>query len=384
MKKNLLALLALAFVIVACGKKEQAVEKPTTTASGLSFAKFESLFEEKDSTHLFVMKNANGMEVCVTNIGGRIVSVLVPDKTGAMQDVVLGFDNIEAYKGINTNFGAIIGRYGNRIANAKFELYRVNYTLRANNSVNSLHGGPRGFHTQYFNIEQPDSTTLVCKYLSKTGEEGFPGNLDVTVTYTLTADNALDIDYKATTDRPTVVNLTNHSYFNLSGNPANTILDHVLTMNCDQYTPTNNELIPTGKIVKVAGTPLDFTSPMVIGDRINDSTCIDIKYGKGYDHNFVINNAGDLSKAACKVLCPSTGIVMEVFTNEPGVQFYSGNFLDGTQTGKKEIAYQKRAALCLETQHFPDSPNQPTFPSTTLDPDSTYTSKCIYKFSVEK
>ncbi len=381
MKKSLLALLTLTVLIISCGKKEVAEQ---ATLSGLLPSKFEGMFEEKDSTHLYTMKNANGMEVCVTNIGGRIVSIMVPDKTGAMKDVVLGFDSIEPYKGINTNFGAIIGRYGNRIANAKFELYRVNYTLRPNNGINSLHGGPRGFHTQYFNIDQPDSTTLICKYLSKTGEEGFPGNLDVTVTYTLTADNALDIDYKATTDRPTVVNLTNHSYFNLSGDPNNTILDHVLTMNCDQYTPTNDALIPTGKIAKVEGTPLDFRTPMVIGDRINDTTCIDILYGKGYDHNFVINNPGDLSKAACKVVCPSTGIAMEVFTNEPGVQFYSGNFLDGTHSGKKGIAYQKRAALCLETQHFPDSPNQPAFPSTTLDPDSVYTSKCIYKFSVEK
>lgn len=380
MKKNLFALLALTFLIVACGKKEQ-VEQ--TTASGLLPSKFEGMFEEKDSTHLYVMKNANGMEVCVTNIGGRIVSVLVPDKTGAMKDVVLGFDNIEAYKGINTNFGAIIGRYGNRIAGGKFELYRVAYELRKNNGNNSLHGGPRGFHTQYFNIAQPDSHKLVCKYFSKTGEEGFPGNLDVTVTYTLTNDNALDIAYEAKTDRPTVVNLTNHSYFNLSGNPNNTILDHILTMDCNQYTPTNDELIPTGIIAKVEGTPLDFRTPTAIGTRIDDSTFIDIKYGKGYDHNFVINNPGDLNKAICKVVCPSTGIVMEVFTNEPGIQFYTGNFLDGTSVGKKGIAYQHRTALCLETQHFPDSPNQADFPSTTLDPDNIYTSKCIYKFSVE-
>ncbi|MDR3060706.1 MAG: galactose mutarotase, partial [Dysgonamonadaceae bacterium] len=229
MKKNLFALLALTLLIVACGKKEQ-VEQ--TTVSGLLPSKFEGMFEEKDSTHLYVMKNANGVEVCVTNIGGRIVSIMVPDKEGAMKDVVLGFDNIENYKGIGTNFGAIIGRYGNRIAGGKFELYRVSYELRKNNGNNSLHGGPRGFHTQYFNIEQPDSQKLVCKYFSKTGEEGFPGNLNVTVSYTLTNDNALDIAYEATTDRPTVVNLTNHSYFNLSGDPNNTILDHILTMDC--------------------------------------------------------------------------------------------------------------------------------------------------------
>ena len=380
MKKNLLALLALVVLVVACNKDVAEQE----TLSGLLPSKFEGLFDDKYPTHLYVMKNANGMEVCVTNIGGRVVSIMVPDKDGVMRDVVLGFDDIEQYKGINTNFGAIIGRYANRIAGHHFILYRVNYTLRANNGNNTLHGGPRGFHTQYFNIDQTDSTTLVCKYFSKTGEEGFYGNLDVTVTYTLTEDNALDIDYIATSDRPTVVNLTNHSYFNLSGDPNNTILDHILTMDCDQYTPTNEEMIPTGKIAKVAGTPLDFRTPTVIGDRINDSTSIDIKYGSGYDHNYVINNFGDLSKAACKVVSPLTGIVMEVFTNEPGVQLYTGNFLDGTHVGKKGIAYQKRTALCLETQHFPDSPNQPTFPSTTLDPDSTYHSKCIYKFSVAK
>ncbi len=383
MKKTLFALLALPFILLSCEQKK--AEQPT--ASGLLPSKFEGVYEEdsrRDSTHLYVMKNTNGMEVCVTNIGGRIVSVLVPDKNGNMQDVVLGFDNIENYKGIDTNFGAIIGRYGNRIAGGKFTLYRVMYTLRQNNGNNSLHGGPRGFHTRYFNIEQPDAQTLVCKYLSRHQEEGFPGNLYVTVTYKLTNDNALDIGYEATVDHPTIVNLTNHSYFNLSGDPKNTILDHVVSMNCDSYTPTNEELIPTGEIVKVAGTPLDFTAPKSIGERINDSTFIDIKYGRGYDHNFVINTPGDLSKAACKVVCPATGIAMEVFTNEPGVQFYTGNFLDGTSTGKKGIPYQHRTALCLETQHFPDSPNHPQFPSTILDKDSVYTSRCIYKFSVEK
>ena len=380
MKKNLLALLTLVVLIVACDKgvNEQA------TLSGLLPSKFVGLHEDKNPTQLYVMKNANDMEVCVTNIGARIVSIMVPDKDGVMRDVALGFDNIEQYKGINNNFGAVIGRYGNRIAGHKFNLYRVNYTLRANNADNTLHGGPRGFHTQYFSIEQTDSVTLVCKYLSKAGEEGFPGNLNVTVTYTLTADNALDIDYHATTDRPTVVNLTNHSYFNLSGDPNNTILDHILTMDCDQYTPTNADMIPTGKIAKVAGTPLDFRTPTAVGDRINDSTFIDIKYGSGYDHNYVINNPGDLSKAVCRVVSPSTGIVMEVFTSEPGVQLYTGNHLKGNHVGKKGIVYQDRTALCLETQHFPDSPNQPNFPSTTLDPDSVYTSKCIYKFSVEK
>ncbi len=380
MKKTMLFAAAALFMLASC---KQETKTEIATGSGLLASQFETVVDGKDSTHLYVMKNAKGMEVCVTNIGGRIASILVPDKNGKMQDVVLGFDNIKQYEPTTTNFGAIIGRYGNRIAKATFELTRITYKLNANNGKNNLHGGPRGFHTRYFNIEQPDSTTLVCTYLSPNGEEGFPGNLDVTVTYKLTDDNALDIAYKATTDYPTVVNLTNHSYFNLSGDPNNTILDHVMTIDADQFTPTDDELIPTGKIETIKGTPLDFTTPNVIGDRINDTTFIAVKYGKGYDHNFVLNKPGDLNNVACKVVCPATGIKMEVYTDEPGLQFYSGNFLDGSETGKRGIAYQKRAALCLETQHFPNSPNQPNFPSTELKPDSIYTSRCIYKFGIE-
>ncbi|MDR1720389.1 MAG: galactose mutarotase [Dysgonamonadaceae bacterium] len=380
MKKLFLTMGILSMLIVSCVKKEQA-EQPT--GSGLLPSQFEGIYEN-DSTHLYVMKNAKGMEVCVTNIGGRIVSVLVPDKSGEMRDVVLGFDNIESYKGINTNFGALIGRYGNRIAKGEFTLSNnLKCKLRTNNGANSLHGGPRGFHTQYFNIEQPDSVTLVCSYLSKDMEEGFPGNLQVTVTYRLTDDNALDISYEAMTDQLTVVNLTNHSYFNLSGDPNNTILDHLMFLDCDKFTPTDDELIPTGKLQKVAGTPMDFTTPTAIGARIDDTTFVDLKNGKGYDHNYVLNHPGDLSIPACKVVCPATGIAMSVYTTEPGIQFYAGNFLDGSDTGKKGIPYNHRTALCLETQHFPDSPNQPTFPSVELKPGDVYTSRCIYQFTVE-
>jgi len=380
--KKIFFILAVFTLFVSCGKKEI---KEQTTDSGLFPSKFETTLESGKTTKLFVMKNANGMEICVTNIGGRIVSVLVPDKNGVFQDVVLGFDNINNYIPANTNFGAIIGRYGNRIAGGEFRLSnRAKYTLKLNDGKNTLHGGPRGFHTCFFNIEQTDAQTLVCKHASKNMDQGFPGNLWVTVTYKLTDDNALDILYEANTDLLTVINLTNHSYFNLSGNPENTILDHILYLNADSFTPTNEELIPTGKIDKVAGTPMDFTKPVVIGARINDTTFQAIRFGKGYDHNYVLNTKGDINNLAAKLVSPSNGITMEVYTTEPGIQVYTGNFLDGKYIGKKGIAYKHRTAICLETQHFPDSPNQPTFPSTELRPDGEYKSRTIYKFGVEK
>ena len=381
MKKIFFILTVLA-VCVSCVKKE-AKEQPTK--SGLYPSKFVTQVESGQTTHLYTMKNANGMEVCVTNIGGRIVSVWVPDKSGNFRDVVLGFDSIQPYIPVTTNFGAIIGRYGNRIAGGQFTLSnRATFRLRQNDGKNTLHGGPRGFHTCFFDIEQPDSSKLICKYTSKDGEEGFPGTMPVTVTYTLTNDNALDINYEATTNQLTVVNLTNHSYFNLSGDPKNTVLDNILYINADSYTPTDAELIPTGKIEKVAGTPLDFTNPTAIGNRINDTTFEAIKLGKGYDHNYVLNTKGDISTVAAKAVSPISGITMEVYTNEPGIQIYTGNFLNGKNVGKKGIAYQQRTALCLETQHFPNSPNQPNFPSTELRPDGTYKSHTIYKFGVEK
>lgn len=382
--RKILFILAVFTLCVSCGKKEAKETKEQPTDSGLYPSKFVTTMEDGKTTHLYTLKNAKGMEVCVTNIGGRIVSIWVPDKAGNFQDVVLGFDSIEPYIPITTNFGAIIGRYGNRIANGKMTLSnRATYTLRQNDGKNTLHGGSRGFHTCFFNIDQPDAQTLVCTYFSKNAEEGFPGDLPVTVTYKLTDDNALDINYEAKSNQLTVVNLTNHSYFNLSGNPKNTILDHVLYLNADAYTPTNNELIPTGKIEKVAGTPMDFTKPKAIGDHINDSIFEAIRFGKGYDHNFVLNTKGDINTLAAKVVSPSNGITMEVYTTEPGIQVYTGNFLNGSNVGKKEIAYQYRTAICLETQHFPDSPNHPNFPSTELWPDSVYKSHTIYKFGVE-
>ncbi|MDR1632391.1 MAG: galactose mutarotase [Dysgonamonadaceae bacterium] len=381
MKKNIFILAASAILFVSCGKKETA---ELTTASGLQASKFETTTDNGQTTRLYTIKNANGMEVCVTNIGGRIVSIWVPDKSGNFRDVVLGFDDIQSYIPVKTNFGAIIGRYGNRIAGGKMTLSnRATYRLKQNNGNNTLHGGLRGFHTRYFDIEQLDSTALICKYLSKNNEEGFPGDLLVTVTYSLSDDNALHIDYEAEANQSTVVNLTNHSYFNLSGDPNNTIIDHLLFVDADNYTPTNDELIPTGVIAKVKGTPLDFTTPKVIGAQINDTTFEAVKFGKGYDHNFVLNKPGDINQLAAKLVSPATGIALEVYTTEPGIQIYTGNFLDGTDTGKKGIVYNYRTAICLETQHFPNSPNIPSFPTTELFPDSIYQTQTIYKFGIE-
>ncbi len=379
MRKMLIAMAALLVLLPAC-KQEQ---KEQTTASGLLPSKFSAVIDDHQNA-LYTLKNKNGMEACITNFGARVVSLMVPDKNGNMQDVVLGFDNIESYQQNRTDFGAVIGRYANRISNGQFELNYVTYRLRQNDGNNTLHGGPRGFQYQWFQIEQTDSTQLTCFYFSKDMEEGFPGELKVTVTYTLTADNALDISYSAETNFANHVNLTNHSYFNLSGDPNNTILDHIVYIDADKYTPTNNELIPTGKIESIKGTPLDFTTPAAIGARIDDSSFVAIKYGRGYDHNYVLNKPGDVNNLACKAVCPSTGIALEVYTIEPGVQFYTGNFLDGTVTGKKGIVYNRRVGFCMETQHFPDTPNRPEFPSTVLKAGDTYASRCIYKFTVEK
>jgi len=374
-KKHLLVVVLAIFALSSCkcDKKE--------TLSGLSFCAFKAKIDGKEN-NLYVMKNANGMEVCVINYGARIVSVLVPDKTGEMQDIVLGFDNISDFVDVNNNFGAAIGRYGNRIAKGKFTLDGIEYQLGINNGENSLHGGITGFDSQMFDITQIDATTLECSYLSPDGDNGYPGNLDVKIIYKLTDDNAIDISYEAKTDKPTIVNLTNHSYFNLSGNPNNTIYDHFLFLSCDYYTPVNENMIPTGEIASVINTPFDFTVPTAIGERIDDDTFEQIKIGKGYDHNFVFNPQGDINNLGCLVYCPASGIVLEIYTTEPGVQLYTGNFLDGTVTGKKGIVYNKRAAFCLETQHYPDSPNQPNFPSTVLRPGEKYTSRCLYKFDV--
>ena len=381
MKINKLCWMMAIIAIVGCTNKQKETPEEALTLSGLKRSNFQTVVDG-DSTDLYVLKNANGVEVCVTNYGGRIVSVMVPDKNGYMQDVVLGFDSIQDYINIPNNFGATIGRYGNRIAHGKITVAGVEYQLPQNNYGHTLHGGDEGFDTKVFGAEQPDSQTVVLSYLSPDGEAGFPGNLNVKVTMKLTDDNAIDIGYEAETDKETVVNLTNHSYFNLSGNPINTILDHVLMINADNYTPIDSTFMTTGKIEPVEGTPMDFRTPTPVGERI-DSDFEQLKFGKGYDHNWVLNTKGDISQLAAAVYCPQTNIRLEVYTIEPGLQVYTGNFLDGTIIGKKGIVYNKRTAICLETQKFPDSPNKPDWPSPYLKPGEKYTSRCIYKFSIQ-
>lgn len=379
---NRLILLLAIIAIAGCTNKQKEAPAEETTLSGLKKSDFQTVVNG-DSVNLYVLKNGNGAEVTVTNYGGRIVSVMVPDRDGKLQDVVLGFDNIDDYVNIDNNFGATIGRYGNRIAHGKITVDGVEYELPQNNFGHTLHGGPEGFDSKVFNAVQPNEQSVVLTYLSKDGEAGFPGNLDVRVTMTLTDDNALDLQYEANTDKETVVNLTNHSYFNLSGDANNTILDDLLMINADEYTPVDDTFMTTGKIEKVEGTPMDFRTPTAVGERIDQYDFDQLKNGDGYDHNWVLNTKGDISQLAASVYSPATGIQLEVYTIEPGVQVYAGNFLDGTVTGKNGAVYGKRHAICLETQKYPDSPNKPDWPSPYLKPGEKYTSRCIYKFTVQ-
>jgi len=379
--KNLIWMLAIIAIVGGCANKQKKVVEEEMTLSGLKKSNFQAIING-DSTNLYVLKNANGMEVCITNFGGRIVSVMVPDKNGEMKDVVLGFDSILGYTSVDNNFGATIGRYGNRIANGKITIAGVEYQLPKNNYGHTLHGGPNGFDKKVFKANQPDSQTVVLTCVSPDGEAGFPGNLNVKVTMKLTQDNAIDISYEAETDKETVVNLTNHSYFNLSSDPNNTILNELLTINADAYTPIDSTFMTTGKIEKVDGTPMDFRTPTPIGTRINDDF-EQLKNGKGYDHNWVLNTNSDISQVAATVYDQTTGIRLDVFTTEPGLQVYTGNFLDGTITGKKGVTYMKHSAICLESQKYPDSPNKPEWPSPYLKPGEKYSSQCIYKFSVQ-
>lgn len=375
----------LLVIVVAAGcmpqQKKGAEEK--ATLSGLLRSDFQSVVNE-DSTLLFLLKNANGMEVALTNYGARIVSVMVPDRAGNWQDVVLGFDRIGDYVAQDNNFGATIGRYGNRIAHGKITVAGVEYRLPQNNFGHTLHGGPEGFDKKVFDAVQHDSQHVVFSYLSKDGEAGFPGNLMVKVCMTLTDENAIDIEYEAETDKETVVNLTNHSYFNLSGDGNSNILSHELMIDADGFTPVDDTFMTTGVIDSVEGTPMDFRRATPVGERIGMYDFVQLKNGDGYDHNWVLNTEGDVTKVAASVYSPETGILLEVFTSEPGLQVYSGNFLDGTNVGKKGAVYHKRNAICLESQKFPDSPNKPEWPSPYLKPGEKYGSRCIYKFSVRK
>jgi aldose 1-epimerase len=341
--------------------------------------------KEGQSVDLYTITNSHGLKIQAINYGGIIVSLYVPDKNGKLDDVVLGFDKFEGYLNNKPHFGGIIGRYANRIANAKFTLDGTEYHLAKNDGPNSLHGGWKGFDAVQWHaapFENQTGAGVVFTHTSKDGEEGYPGNLSVKVTYTLTETNELHISYEATTDKATPVNLTQHSYFNLAGEGNGNILKHELMLNADHFTPVDKNLIPTGEIRSVKGTPLDFTKPSAIGARINGNY-EQLLVAHGYDQNFVVNgNPGELRLAA-RVHEPTSGRAMEVYTTEPGVQFYSGNFLDGTIVGKHGHAYKPHDGLALETQHFPDSPNHPQFPSTILRPGHTFHSRTIYRFYVE-
>lgn len=376
--KKVCAWAAAALLMAACTPKAE--EKATD--SGLLKSKFQTEVDGK-KTDLFVLRNKNNMEVCITNFGGRIVSVMVPDKDGQMRDVVLGFDSIQDYISVPSDFGASIGRYANRIGQGKFTLDGVEYQLPQNNYGHCLHGGLKGFQYRVFDAKLLTPQKLELSYLSADGEEGFPGNLNCKITMELTDDNAIDLKYEAETDKPTVINLTNHSYFNLDGDAASNA-DHVLMVDADYYTPVDSTFMTTGEIAPVEGTPMDFRTPTPVGQRIDNFDFEQLKNGKGYDHNWVLNAKGDITKKAASLMSPKTGIVMDLYTSEPGVQVYAGNFIDGTVTGKKGIVYNKRASVCLETQKYPDTPNKPEWPSAVLRPGEKYTSECIFKFSVAK
>jgi aldose 1-epimerase len=343
--------------------------------------------KDKNGTtvQIYTLTNKNGVEARITNYGATLVSLKVPDRSGKMDDIIFGFDSVGGY--IQTPpppyFGATIGRYGNRIGGAKFTLDGKTYMLDKNDGMNSLHGGNHGFDKVTWTAKpSADGQAVYFTYVSKDGEGGYPGNLTANVEYTLTDNNEIRIHYTATTDQDTVVNLTNHSYFNLSGAGSGEILDHILTINADRFTPVDAGLIPTGELRNVAGTPFDFRQPHAVGERIN-SDDEQLKLGHGYDHNWVLNRTGSGLELAAKVLDPKSGRVLEVLTDQPAIQFYTGNFLDGTYKGKGGKAYQHRGALCLETQHYPDSPNHPDFPSTELKPGQTYDTTTVFRFSTQ-
>jgi len=341
--------------------------------------------KDGQSVDLYTLTNDHGMVVTLTNWGATIVSIQVPDRSGKNADVALGYDTAAGYIDDTAYLGVTVGRYGNRIAKGRFKLDGKEYRLAQNDGENHLHGGVAGFNKELWEakeIKPAEGVAVQMHYLSKDGEEGYPGNLDVSVTFSLNNKNEIKIDYQATTDKPTAVNLTNHSYFNLLGDAAGDILGHEMMINADRFTPVDSGLIPTGELRPVAGTAMDFKQPKAVGARINDKY-EQLVLGKGYDHNWVINPAGAAPRLAARVSEPKTGRVLEVLTTEPGIQFYSGNFLNGTIKGKKGKVYEHRYGLCLETQHFPDSPNHPDFPSTTLKPGEKYQTTTIYRFSAK-
>ena len=390
--KKAFSLLLAAAVLGACR-----TQSPAPIVSGLDPARFVatvppaaegepafgSAAGKGGETALFVLRNAAGMEACITNFGARIVSLMVPDRDGVLRDVVLGFDDVASYIDNPSAFGAVMGRYANRIAGGRFTLDGVDYSLPLiNNGVNCIHGGPRSWQYAVFTADSVARDALVLSLVSPAGEFGFPGEVRFTVTYTLTAAGELRVDYAASTDAPTVFNVTNHSFFNLSGNPACTVLDHVLTVDADSITPTDENQIPTGESRPVEGTPFDFRTGRLVGDAVADLSDPQIAIANGDDHNFVLNHPGDLSVPAAVCCCPSTGIVLTVHTDQPGIQVYSANNLNGSLTGKGGVPLATQTGLCLETQHFPDSPNHPDFPSTVLLPGEPFASTTVFAFSV--
>jgi len=375
----MLPFLLLISILSGCGSSP---EPESASPQGVAASSFGQTPDGQD-VKIFTLTNANGLEVRITELGATWVSMRVPDKDGNLGDVAMGFDSLDGYLGEFRYMGAIVGRYGNRIAKGSFELDGETYTLATNNGENHLHGGNEGFDRFIWSGEESESDDGVSVALttnSTDGDEGYPGALEVKVIYTLTNDDAFRIDYEATTDKPTVLNLTNHAYFNLRN--EGTILDHELKINADRYTPVDAGLIPTGELAPVEGTPFDFREATVIGTRI-DADDEQIKYGGGYDHNYVLNRSGEGLAPAAEIYEPTSGRVVEILTAEPGVQFYTGNFLNGSAIGRSG-AFEFRSGLCLETQHFPDSPNQADFPSTRLAPGETYRTTTEYRFSVRK
>ena len=379
--KTFIMLAGAAMAFTACNSNQSGQQK---TLSGLDPQNFAAEYEGKP-TALYTLKNANGMEVCVTNFGGRIVSIMVPDRNGDFKDVVLGFDSVQAYFPENnlSDFGASIGRYANRINQGRIVIEGDTIQLPQNNFGHCLHGGPAGWQYKVYAAEQPNDSTVVLTMDSPDGDSNFPGNVKAQVTYTLTADNAIDIAYKATTDKPTYINMTNHSYFNLNGDPTQPITDNILSINATRYTPVDSTYMTTGEILEVKDTPMDVTVAKVVGDDIDRFDFVQLKNGNGYDHNWVLDTNRDDSQVAATLYSPATGIQLEVLTDEPGIQVYSGNFLDGTVTGKHGIAYQQRTGICLETQKYPDTPNKPEWPSALVKPGETYTSHCVFRFSTK-
>lgn len=380
MKKHIMIILTLSVILSSCTNNKKTMELFSTTS-------FDTTLVDQGVT-IYTLKNENGMTAQFTNYGARLVSLWVKDKNGSFKDVVWGFETIKDYLNATDFYsGPVVGRFGNRIGKGQFSLEGKAYQLTLNNNGNHLHGGVEGFYRKVWNARpfknENGEEALEMTYLSPAGEEGYPGNLNIKVIYTITKNNELAINYEATTDSATIINPTSHAYFNLHGTTTQSTNSHILTINADKYTPTDSLLIPTGEIADLTDTPLDFRNPTVIGDRI-EADFLALKYGKGYDHNFVLNKEANEVSVAAEVFEPATGIVMTVSTDQPAIQFYSGNFMDGVDTGKRGDKHNYRTGIALETQNFPDAPNQPNFPSATLNPGETYKHISIYAFGVKE